>query len=48
MANHSCMPNALIHFEKREALLRAQSDIKAGDEIEISYTGGFETIYIAV
>lgn len=39
MANHSCVPNAIVQFENRTALLRTELPIKAGDEIEISYTG---------
>lgn len=39
MANHSCIPNALVQFMGRKAILRAEMPIKAGDEIEISYTG---------
>ncbi|CAM1507137.1 Fc.00g067780.m01.CDS01 [Cosmosporella sp. VM-42] len=38
MANHSCLPNALVQFMGREAILRAETPIKVGDEIEISYT----------
>ncbi|KAF7548449.1 hypothetical protein G7046_g8679 [Stylonectria norvegica] len=38
MANHSCMPNAMVQFVGREAILRAETDIQAGQEIEISYT----------
>lgn len=41
MANHSCIPNATVLFMQREALLLAERPIQAGDEIEISYTGGF-------
>lgn len=41
MANHSCIPNALVQFVGRKAILRAEKDIQAGDEIEISYTGMF-------
>ena len=39
MANHSCVPNAMVQFVGRTAVLRAERPIEAGDEIEISYTG---------
>ncbi|KAI9172101.1 Histone-lysine N-methyltransferase SMYD3 [Paramyrothecium foliicola] len=39
MANHSCMPNSLVQFVGRKAVLRAETEIHAGDEIQISYTG---------
>lgn len=39
MINHSCIPNTTVQFLGRHALLRAERDIEAGDEIEISYTG---------
>ncbi|KAG8421595.1 hypothetical protein J3458_003461 [Metarhizium acridum] len=38
MANHSCVPNAVVQFVGRKAILRAERPIQAGDEIEISYT----------
>ncbi|EFZ00118.1 SET domain protein [Metarhizium robertsii ARSEF 23] len=38
MANHSCVPNAVVQFVGRKAILRAERPIHAGDEIEISYT----------
>lgn len=38
MANHSCIPNATVLFMGRKALLRAERPVRAGDEIEISYT----------
>ncbi|KAM3445159.1 hypothetical protein NHJ13734_000683 [Beauveria thailandica] len=38
MANHSCIPNAFVQFVGRSAVLRAESRIQNGDEIEISYT----------
>ncbi|KND90266.1 Histone-lysine N-methyltransferase SMYD3 [Tolypocladium ophioglossoides CBS 100239] len=38
MANHSCVPNALVQFIGRTAVLRAERPIEAGEEIEISYT----------
>ncbi|POR31286.1 Histone-lysine N-methyltransferase SMYD3 [Tolypocladium paradoxum] len=38
MANHSCVPNAMVQFVGRTAVLRAERQIEAGDEIEISYT----------
>lgn len=38
MANHSCIPNAMVQFIGRKAILRAESPIQAGDEIQISYT----------
>lgn len=37
MANHSCLPNAVVGFFGPKAWLRAQEPIKAGDEITISY-----------
>ncbi|KAH8174029.1 SET domain-containing protein [Sarocladium implicatum] len=39
MANHSCIPNAFVQFVGRDAIIRAERPIAAGDEIEISYTG---------
>ncbi|KEY65659.1 hypothetical protein S7711_08732 [Stachybotrys chartarum IBT 7711] len=39
MANHSCIPNAFVQFIGRKAILRAETPIEAGQEIEISYTG---------
>lgn len=39
MANHSCLPNAYVCFVGRTAVLRAEREIKAGEEIEISYIG---------
>lgn len=39
MANHSCIPNTLVEFIGRKAVLRAARTIKPGDEIEISYIG---------
>lgn len=39
MMNHSCMPNAMVQVIGGKAILRAEVPIKAGDEIEISYTG---------
>ncbi|KHN94462.1 MYND finger family protein [Metarhizium album ARSEF 1941] len=38
MANHSCIPNAVVQFIGRKAVLMAERPIEAGDEIEISYT----------
>ncbi|KAG8675276.1 hypothetical protein FPOAC2_01325 [Fusarium poae] len=38
MANHSCIPNAMVQFIGRKAVLRAEKPIKIDDEIEISYT----------
>ncbi|KAF4122510.1 [histone H3]-lysine4/36 N-trimethyltransferase SMYD, partial [Geosmithia morbida] len=38
MMNHSCMPNAMIQLIGRNIVLRAETHIQAGDEIEISYT----------
>ncbi|CAK7270131.1 hypothetical protein SEPCBS57363_003948 [Sporothrix epigloea] len=38
MANHSCLPNAIVVFTGRSAFLRAQHPIAAGEEITISYT----------
>lgn len=39
MANHSCIPNAVVLFWKRNAYLRAETPVKAGDDITISYIG---------
>ncbi len=39
MVNHSCVPNAIVAFANRRAYLRAESPIRAGDEITISYIG---------
>lgn len=39
MMNHSCMPNAMVQVVDGKAILRTEVPIKAGDEIEISYTG---------
>lgn len=39
MMNHSCLPNAMIQFIDGRIVLRAESKLEAGDEIEISYTG---------
>lgn len=39
MANHSCVPNAMVQFVGRTAVLRAERPVAAGDEVEISYTG---------
>lgn len=39
MANHSCVPNAYVCFAGRMAVLRAEREIKAGEEVEISYIG---------
>lgn len=39
MANHSCVPNAFVQFVGRKAVLRAETAIASGQEIEISYTG---------
>lgn len=41
MANHSCIPNALVQFIGRKAILRAEMPIKSGEEIVISYTGSW-------
>ncbi|KAG5957255.1 hypothetical protein E4U57_001896 [Claviceps arundinis] len=38
MANHSCVPNATVLFIGRTAVLRAERDIREGDEIEVCYT----------
>ncbi|KAH6898904.1 hypothetical protein B0T10DRAFT_123156 [Thelonectria olida] len=38
MANHSCLPNANVEFVGRKAVLQAETEIRTGDEIEISYT----------
>ncbi|KAI0842860.1 SET domain-containing protein [Hypoxylon sp. FL0890] len=37
MLNHSCIPNAFVHFSGRDATLHAYREIKEGEEIEISY-----------
>ncbi|KAI1142798.1 SET domain-containing protein [Hypoxylon sp. FL0543] len=37
MLNHSCIPNAFVTFEGRDAILHANREIKEGQEIEISY-----------
>ncbi|CAK7211964.1 hypothetical protein SBRCBS47491_001302 [Sporothrix bragantina] len=37
MANHSCMPNAVVGFSGQAAYLRAQNPIAVGDEVTISY-----------
>ena len=39
MANHSCIPNAFVSFDKRAAFLHAEREIKTGEDIEISYIG---------
>jgi SET and MYND domain-containing protein len=39
MANHSCVPNAYVCFVGRTAALRAEREIKVGEEIVISYIG---------
>lgn len=41
MANHSCLPNAMVQVIDGKAILRAETPLKAGDEIEISYTGQY-------
>ncbi|CAK7222415.1 hypothetical protein SEUCBS140593_004893 [Sporothrix eucalyptigena] len=37
MANHSCLPNAVVGFSGQKAYLRAQQPIAAGEEVLISY-----------
>lgn len=37
MINHSCTPNAFWTFEGRELQVRAERDLKAGEELFISY-----------
>ncbi|OIW35588.1 SET domain-containing protein, partial [Coniochaeta ligniaria NRRL 30616] len=37
MANHSCVPNAYVVFVGRTAVLRAEREIREGEEVEISY-----------
>ncbi|KAH8910479.1 SET domain-containing protein [Coniochaeta sp. PMI_546] len=37
MANHSCVPNAHVVFVGRSAVLRAEREIREGEEVEISY-----------
>lgn len=44
MANHSCVPNAIVQFIGRNAVLRAEREIRAGEEVEISYTGSSHSI----
>ena len=39
MMNHSCTPNAMIEVIGRKIVLRAETPIEAGSEVEISYTG---------
>ena len=39
MANHSCLPNAYVVFVGRTAVLRAEREIREGEEVEISYIG---------
>lgn len=41
MANHSCIPNAVVSFSGRQAFLRAELPIKKGDEVTISYIGKY-------
>ncbi|KAI6785989.1 Histone-lysine N-methyltransferase SMYD3 [Emericellopsis cladophorae] len=38
MMNHTCTPNAMVQVVGRKIILRAERDIKGGEEIEISYT----------
>lgn len=38
-ANHSCVPNAFVHFSNRTVVLRAEASIQLGEEIQISYSG---------
>ncbi|KAF4989369.1 hypothetical protein FDECE_14736 [Fusarium decemcellulare] len=38
MVNHSCIPNAVVQFVGKRAILRAERPIQVSDEIEISYT----------
>jgi len=41
MANHSCVPNAVVDFENTgHAVLSAATDIRAGDQVLIDYTAG--------
>lgn len=44
MANHSCLPNAVVQIEGREAVLIAERPISVGDEILISYIGMYSTV----
>lgn len=44
MCNHSCIPNAVVAFSGRHAMLRAELPIKEGDEITISYIGRLITV----
>lgn len=44
MMNHSCTPNAMVQVVGRNVVVRAEKEIKAGDDIEISYTGESQTL----
>eukprot|EP00931_Biecheleriopsis_adriatica_P050869 TRINITY_DN29485_c0_g1_i1.p1 TRINITY_DN29485_c0_g1~~TRINITY_DN29485_c0_g1_i1.p1 ORF type:complete len:305 (+),score=50.89 TRINITY_DN29485_c0_g1_i1:613-1527(+) len=35
--SHSCYPNAVWHYDEDDFVLRARSDIEAGDEVTVSY-----------
>ena len=37
MLNHSCRPNSHVHFQGKRLIVRASSDIRAGEELCISY-----------
>ncbi|KAK6062671.1 SET and MYND protein [Seiridium cupressi] len=37
MVNHSCLPNAHVQFSGRKAILRANTAIEEGAEVDISY-----------
>ncbi|ETS87963.1 hypothetical protein PFICI_01791 [Pestalotiopsis fici W106-1] len=37
MINHSCLPNAFVQFDGRQAILRANKAIKEGEIVDISY-----------
>lgn len=37
IVNHSCVPNAVLHFDGNRAALRALEDTQEGTEITISY-----------
>ena len=42
--NHSCQPNAILILERGQNQIRAIKDIKQGEEINISYLGGFDVL----
>jgi hypothetical protein len=46
MVNHSCVPNAFVQFNGREAILRAYRAIAEGEEVEILYIGKVLTVVV--